>query len=159
MFKNVFGTLAASVTIRSLYFWNLRKILRSIMRGFEKNLAPLMYRCAFLRLSEGARAIEKICLAGFACFTSKWNYCRVTGPPKNGIKNQLTLINIGKWVHRTLSSVRERQSCIGLMYSKKNWRWKRHLKTRTSVAGNFSVNGISRSKLFFTMLESIPIPP
>jgi hypothetical protein len=41
----------------------------------------------------GARAIEKLFLACFEFFTSKWNYCRVTGPlNKIFIKNQLTLV-------------------------------------------------------------------
>jgi hypothetical protein len=40
-----------------------------------------------------ARAIKKFFFAGFAFFTSKWNYCRVTGPQnKIFIKNQLTLV-------------------------------------------------------------------
>jgi hypothetical protein len=40
-----------------------------------------------------AHAIKKNFFAGFAFFTSKWNYCRVTGPQnKIFIKNQLTLI-------------------------------------------------------------------
>jgi hypothetical protein len=42
-----------------------------------------------------ARAIKKIFFAGFPFFTSKWNYCRVTGPQnKIFIKNQLTLIHM-----------------------------------------------------------------
>jgi hypothetical protein len=40
-----------------------------------------------------ARAIKKKFFAGFPFFTSKWNYCRVTGPQnKIFIKNQLTLL-------------------------------------------------------------------
>jgi hypothetical protein len=40
-----------------------------------------------------ARATKKIFFAGFPFFTSKWNYCRVTGPQnKIFIKNQLTLL-------------------------------------------------------------------
>jgi hypothetical protein len=42
-----------------------------------------------------ARAIKKNFLAGFPFFTSKLNYCRVTGPQnKIFIKNQLTLMDI-----------------------------------------------------------------
>jgi hypothetical protein len=48
-----------------------------------------------------ARAIKKKFFAGFAFFTSKWNYCRVTGPQnKIFIKNQLTLlysISVHNW--------------------------------------------------------------
>jgi hypothetical protein len=41
-----------------------------------------------------ACAIEKFCFARFAFFTSKWNYCRVTGPQnKIFINNQLTLFS------------------------------------------------------------------
>jgi hypothetical protein len=40
-----------------------------------------------------ARTVEKFFFAGFAFFTSKWNYCRVTGPQnKIFIQNQLTLM-------------------------------------------------------------------
>jgi hypothetical protein len=48
----------------------------------------------FFKAAPGrARTIKKIFFAGFPFFTSKWNYCRVTGPQKKiFIKNQLTLL-------------------------------------------------------------------
>jgi hypothetical protein len=50
-----------------------------------------------MRFFEAApgRAIKTFVFAGFPFFTSKWNYCRVTGPQnKIFIKNQLTLLDI-----------------------------------------------------------------
>jgi hypothetical protein len=57
-------------------------------------LTPLKCRCTFLRPRQGERArSKKFFFAGFRFSTSKWNYCRVTGPQnKIFIKNQLTLL-------------------------------------------------------------------
>jgi hypothetical protein len=57
--------------------------------GVERNkiLDPSHVPVRFFAAAWGrAHAIEKFFFAGFACFTSKWNYCRVTGPPKNFLK-------------------------------------------------------------------------
>jgi hypothetical protein len=51
----------------------------------------------FFEATQGrAHAIKQIFFAGFPFFTSKLNYCRVTGPQnKIFIKNQLTLVDTG----------------------------------------------------------------
>jgi hypothetical protein len=56
-----------------------------------------MCRCPFLRSRRAHACDRKNFWAVFACFTSKLNYCRVTGPQnKIVIKNQLTLLHIPK---------------------------------------------------------------
>jgi hypothetical protein len=65
------------------------------MRGFEKKIFdPSYVPMRFFEAMPGrAREIKKIFFASFLFFTSKLNYCRVTGPQnKIFIKNQLTLV-------------------------------------------------------------------
>jgi hypothetical protein len=58
---------------------------------FDPSYVPM---CFFEVAPGRARAIKKFVFAGFAFFTSKWNYCRVTGPQnKIFVKNQLTLLS------------------------------------------------------------------
>jgi hypothetical protein len=57
---------------------------------FDPSYMPMRF---FEAAPGRARAIQKIFFAGFLFFTSKWNYCRMTGPQnKIFIKNQLTLL-------------------------------------------------------------------
>jgi hypothetical protein len=66
--------------------------------GLKKNFVGPSYEpMRFFEAAPGrASTIETNFFAGFAFFTSKWNYCRVTVPQnKIFIKNQLTLLYIG----------------------------------------------------------------
>jgi hypothetical protein len=60
----------------------------------KKFFGPLLCAGALFEAAPGRpHAINKNFFAGFPFFTSKWNYCRVTGPQnKIFIKNQLTLV-------------------------------------------------------------------